>query len=386
MNQLIVQKYGGSSVATATRILRVAANIKQYCLAGNRLVVIVSAMNGETNRLIDLAHEITTTPDKKFLDLMQATGEQVTVGLLGMALTKIGIKSQGLLGLQIPIITTNEFNNARIIKINSQYIFELFNNYQVLIVAGFQGISQQGELTTLGRGGSDATALALAVSLNVDNCQIYTDVVGVYNLDPKQYQNAQVYEQISGIEMLEMASLGAKVLQVRSCELAYRYHCNIQVLSSFDYQHPGTLIMNQSSELENYPIISYTSQKFCNLIKFCSAEINTLLAQLYQIIEIDMLQINFPQVLFCINDKDKTKVLATISKEEKLEIITGLTKISVIGSGFRSNSVLNAKIWQLLEGIKIVAMTHNEISLSILIDQKDEKLCLTKLNAGLSDT
>ena len=248
---LIVQKYGGTSVGTPERIKSLAQRVARFKAQGHQIVVVVSAMSGETNRLIELAKKIQEQPDPRELDVVISTGEQVTIGLVSMALIELGLKAKSYTGAQVKIVTDNAFNKARILSIDEQNIrTDLSNNY-VVVVAGFQGVDENGNITTLGRGGSDTTGVAIAAALRADECQIYTDVDGVYTTDPRLVPEARRLKSITFEEMLEMASLGSKVLQIRSVEFAGKYKVKLRVLSSFmDDPGEGTLITFE--EIDNH--------------------------------------------------------------------------------------------------------------------------------------
>ncbi|MCB1837852.1 MAG: aspartate kinase, partial [Alcanivoracaceae bacterium] len=252
---LIVQKYGGTSVGTVERIEAVAAKVAKFQQQGNQVVVVVSAMSGETNRLIGLAKDITEEPSPREMDVLVSTGEQVTIALLSMALHKQGLDARSYTGAQIPILTDNSHMKARIEKIDEDKMRQDLNAGRVVVVAGFQGVDPDGNITTLGRGGSDTTAVALAAALKADECQIYTDVDGVYTTDPRVVDKARRLDTITFEEMLEMASLGSKVLQIRSVEFAGKYNVPLRVLSSFQ-EGPGTLItVDEEVDMEK-PVIS----------------------------------------------------------------------------------------------------------------------------------
>ncbi|MDP1634922.1 MAG: aspartate kinase, partial [Gallionellaceae bacterium] len=231
---LIVQKYGGTSVGSPERIKSVAQRVAKFKAQGHQVVVVVSAMSGETNRLVRLAHEIQKHPDPRELDVVISTGEQVTIGLLSMALKDIGLKAKSYTGGQIKILTDSAFTKARIVSIDEQNIRADLASDHVVVVAGFQGMDEKGNITTLGRGGSDTTGVAVAAALRADECQIYTDVDGVYTTDPRVVPEARRLKSITFEEMLEMASLGSKVLQIRSVEFAGKYKVKLRVLSSFE--------------------------------------------------------------------------------------------------------------------------------------------------------
>ena len=253
---LIVQKYGGTSVGSSERIKNVAQRVAKYKAQGHQVVVVVSAMSGETNRLIALAKEIQSNPDPRELDVVISTGEQVTIGLLAMALKALGLKAKSYTGSQVKILTDSAFTKARIVSIDEESMRNDLDNGNILIVAGFQGMDEEGNITTLGRGGSDTTGVAIAAALNADECQIYTDVDGVYTTDPRVVPEARRLKRITFEEMLEMASLGSKVLQIRSVEFAGKYKVKLRVLSSFEEEGEGTLITFEENDKMEQAIIS----------------------------------------------------------------------------------------------------------------------------------
>src|SRR5512143_2527827 len=253
---LIVQKYGGTSVGNVERIGKVADKVKGFREQGHDIVVVVSAMSGETNRLIELAKAMDPKPDPRELDVIMATGEQVTIGLLAIALKQRGVDARSYTGAQVRILTDDAFNKARILDIDEHRMRDDLKQGRVVVVAGFQGVDEQGNLTTLGRGGSDTTGVALAAALKADECQIYTDVDGVYTTDPRVVPEARRLERITFEEMLELASLGSKVLQIRSVEFAGKYNVPLRVLSSFDEDGEGTLITFEEDIKMEQPIIS----------------------------------------------------------------------------------------------------------------------------------
>ncbi|HWR78344.1 MAG TPA: aspartate kinase, partial [Thiobacillus sp.] len=253
---LIVQKYGGTSVANVERIRAVAERVAKFKMLGHQVVVVLSAMSGETNRLIALARQIQASPDPRELDMMVSTGEQVTIALLAMALKDLGLKAKSYTGAQVRILTDNAFTKARILSIDEARMRADLDSGHVIVVAGFQGVDEQGNITTLGRGGSDTTGVALAAALKADECQIYTDVDGVYTTDPRIVPEARRLKTITFEEMLEMASLGSKVLQIRSVEFAGKYKVKLRVLSSFQDEGDGTLITFEENNSMEQAIIS----------------------------------------------------------------------------------------------------------------------------------
>ncbi|HQC30068.1 MAG TPA: aspartate kinase, partial [Methylotenera sp.] len=253
---LIVQKYGGTSVANPDRIRNLARRVARYKAMGHQIVVVVSAMSGETNRLISLAKEIMPEPDPRELDVMVSTGEQVTIGMTALALMELGIKARSYTGAQVKILTDDAFTKARILSIDEHHIKKDLDNGHVVVVAGFQGVDANGNITTLGRGGSDTTGVALAAALKADECQIYTDVDGVYTTDPRVVPEARRLDKITFEEMLELASQGSKVLQIRSVEFAGKYKVKLRVLSSFEDEGDGTLITFEEENNMEQPVIS----------------------------------------------------------------------------------------------------------------------------------
>ncbi|MBT9590588.1 MAG: aspartate kinase, partial [Thiobacillus sp.] len=253
---LIVQKYGGTSVANVERIRAVAERVAKFKMLGHQVVVVLSAMSGETNRLIGLAKQIQAQPDPRELDMLVSTGEQVTIALLAMALKDLGLKAKSYTGAQVRILTDDAHTKARILSIDETPMRRDLDSGHVIVVAGFQGVDEHGNITTLGRGGSDTTGVALAAALKADECQIYTDVDGVYTTDPRIVPSARRLKTITFEEMLEMASLGSKVLQIRSVEFAGKYKVKLRVLSSFQEEGDGTLITFEEDEKMEQAIIS----------------------------------------------------------------------------------------------------------------------------------
>ena len=352
---LIVQKYGGTSVGSPERIKNVAKRVARWHARGHQLVVVVSAMSGETNRLIALAKEIQAQPDPRELDVMVSTGEQVTIGLLAMAIKEIGLRVRSYTGAQVKIITDNAYTKARILKIDEDRIRADLNDGCVVVVAGFQGVDEQGNITTLGRGGSDTTGVALAAALSAEECQIYTDVDGVYTTDPRIVPEARRLKTITFEEMLEMASLGSKVLQTRSVEFAGKYKVRLRVLSSFDDEGDGTLITFEEDDSMEQAIISG--------IAFSRDEAKITILGVpdrpgiaYQIlgpvsganIDVDMIVQNvghdgLTDFSFTVHRNDYQKTLKTLEPVAKhiqaRGIVSGdkIAKVSVVGVGMRSH-------------------------------------------------
>ena len=257
---LVVQKYGGTSMGSIERIRNVARRVARTYDEGNDMIVVVSAMSGETNKLVALCNEMCEFPSEREYDVMVATGEQVSIALLAMCLQSMGYKAKSYMGFQVPIITDSAFSKARIEEIDGSKIHEDLKNGTIVVVAGFQGIDREGNLTTLGRGGSDTSAVAVAAALNADVCEIYTDVDGVYTTDPRIVPEASKMDKVSYDEMLEMASLGSKVLQIRSVEFAKKYGVVVHVRSSFN-DNPGTLVMKEDAEMEAVLVSGITYDK-----------------------------------------------------------------------------------------------------------------------------
>jgi aspartate kinase len=397
---LIVQKYGGTSVGTPERIKNVARRVARWKQGNNQLVVVVSAMSGETNRLISLAREIQTHPDPRELDVMVSTGEQVTIALLCMALMDLGLKARSYTGSQVKILTDNSYTKARIVSIDEENLRRDLDAGYVVVVAGFQGVDETGNITTLGRGGSDTTGVALAAALKADECQIYTDVDGVYTTDPRIVPTARRLDTITFEEMLEMASLGSKVLQIRSVEFAGKYRVKLRVLSSFEEQSSGTLITFQESEkMETASIsgIAFTRDE----AKITILGVPDRPGIAYQIlgpvgdanIDVDMIVQNVGQdgltdFSFTVNRPDYQKtlqILKPIALHIKAREVQGddkIAKVSVVGVGMRSHAGIASTAFRTLaeEGINIQMISTSEIKISIVIDEKYMELAVRVLH------
>ena len=397
---LIVQKFGGTSVATTERIKNVAKRIARWKARGNDIIVVPSAMSGETNRLIALAKEISPKPDPRELDVIAATGEQVTIGLLAMALQEEGLKAKSYTGPQVRVLTDSVFTKARILKIDDEKIRKDLDEGYVVIVAGFQGADEAGNITTLGRGGSDTSAVALATALKADECQIYTDVDGVYTTDPRIVPEARKLDTITFEEMLEMASLGSKVLQIRSVEFAGKYKVKLRVLSSFEDECEGTLITVEEEKSMEHPIISG--------IAFSRDEGKLTILGVpdqpgvaYQIlgpiadanIDVDVIIQNVSQdgttdFSFTVNRGDYDKAMALLQKTaEKLKArgVVGdnkTCKVSAVGVGMHSHPGVASKMFGALgaEGINIKMISTSEIKISVVIDEKYLELAVRVLH------
>ncbi len=398
---LIVQKYGGTSVGSPERIQAVARRVAKYKAQGHQVVVVVSAMSGETNRLIDLAKKIQPQPDPRELDVVVSTGEQVTIGLVAMALLELGLKARSFTGGQIRILTDNAFNKARIVSIDEQNIRAALNKGYVAIVAGFQGVDEQGNITTLGRGGSDTTGVAIAAALRADECQIYTDVDGVYTTDPRVVPEARRLKTITFEEMLEMASLGSKVLQIRSVEFAGKYRVKLRVLSSFEEEGEGTLITFEEDEKMEQAIISGIAFNR-DEAKITVRGVPDKPGIAYQIlgpvsdanIDVDMIIQNVgldgtTDFSFTVHRNEFDKALSLLKNQVQANIgareVAGdsrIAKVSVVGVGMRSHVGVASKMFRTLaeEGINIQMISTSEIKISVVIDEKYVELAVRVLH------
>ena len=387
---LIVQKYGGTSVASVERIEAVAEKVIATKNEGNQVVVVVSAMSGETNRLLGMAEEIqdTKTPSGRELDVLVSTGEQVTIALLSMALQKRQCKAVSCTGAQLNIRTDNAFNKARIQDIDGDRLKKLLDEGNVVVVAGFQGIDESGNITTLGRGGSDTTAVALAAAVKADECQIYTDVDGVYTTDPRVEPNARRLDRITFEEMLEMASLGSKVLQIRAVEFAGKYDVPLRVLSSFE-EGPGTLITYEDDSMEDALIsgIAFNRDEAQLTIKEVPDQPGVAAHILGPIsaenIEVDMIVQNVgshdtADFTFTVHRNDYDKALKVL--ENTAEKLGGgkvggdpnIVKLSLVGVGMRSHAGIASRMFKALadEKINILMISTSEIKVSVVIEEK----------------
>jgi aspartate kinase len=348
---LIVQKFGGTSVGSVERIEQVADKVKKFHDAGTDLVVVLSAMSGETNRLIALAKQINDQPVPRELDVIVSTGEQVTIALLAMALIKRGVPAVSYTGNQVRILTDSAHNKARILQIDDQKIRADLKAGRVVVVAGFQGVDEHGNITTLGRGGSDTTGVALAAALKADECQIYTDVDGVYTTDPRVVSQAQRLDKITFEEMLEMASLGSKVLQIRAVEFAGKYNVPLRVLHSFQ-EGPGTLITIDEEESMEQPIIS--------------------------------------GIAFNLHRNDYQAALLVLENTAReigaREVVgdTKIAKVSIVGVGMRSHAGVASRMFESLakESINIQMISTSEIKVSVVIEEKYLELAVRALHTA----
>jgi aspartate kinase len=399
---LIVQKYGGTSVGSPERIKNVASRVARFQAQGHQIVVVVSAMSGETNRLIGLAKEVSGSPSPRELDVVVSTGEQVTIGLLCMALHDIGVKAKSYTGGQVRILTDSAHSKARILNIDDTPILRDLEAGNVVVVAGFQGVDEGGNITTLGRGGSDTTGVALAAAVKADECQIYTDVDGVYTTDPRIVPEARKLDSITFEEMLEMASLGSKVLQIRSVEFAGKYKVKLRVLSSFqdEGEGEGTLITVEEDNQMEQPVISG--------IAFSRDEAKLTVLGVpdkpgiaYQIlgpiadanIDVDMIIQNvghdgMTDFSFTVGRGDLAKAIDTLHGVQEhigarlIESDKSMAKVSIVGVGMRSHPGVASRMFRTLaeEGINIQMISTSEIKISVAIDEKYLELAVRVLH------
>jgi len=402
---LYVQKFGGTSVGSVERIQAVAAKVKKFRDQGHQVVVVASAMSGETNRLVGLAESINEEPSPRELDMLLSTGEQVTVSLLAMALQTLGIDATSYTGAQVGIHTDSAHTRARIQKIDTDEMRGQLDKGQVVVVAGFQGVDDDGNITTLGRGGSDTTAVALAAALKADECQIYTDVDGVYTTDPRVCSRARRLDTITVEEMLELASLGSKVLQIRSVEFAGKYNVPLRVLSSFE-EGPGTLIVAEENALSQHMEEALISGIAFNTNEAKLTVLNTpdipgvaskILSPIADAnIEVDMIIQNASasgeqtDFTFTVAKGDYKKAYRILEEQVLTELggeVKGdldIAKVSLVGVGMRSHSGIASKMFQILsqEGINIRLVSTSEIKISVVIDEKFVELAVRALHTG----
>ena len=399
---LIIQKYGGTSVGSIERIMAVAKKIILAKSQGNDIVVVVSAMSGETNRLVSLAKEISDPPAGREFDVLLSTGEQVTISLLTMALEAQGCPARSYTGGQIPILTDNTHNKARILEIDEKKVNNDLTQGKVVVVAGFQGIDKDNNITTLGRGGSDTTAVALAAALKADECQIYTDVDGVYTTDPRVVPEARRLKQICFEEMLEMASLGSKVLQIRSVEFASKYNVPLRVLSSFE-DGPGTLITMENNKVEKVLISGIAFSRDEAKLTLLGVEDRPgiaayILAPISEAnVEVDMIiqnkgQDNTTDFTFTVHRNDYSKslqILNDLAKDLGVREILGdekIVKISLVGVGMRSHAGIASTMFKTLsdEGINIQMISTSEIKISVVVNEKYLELGVRALHSAFN--
>ncbi len=398
---LIVQKYGGTSVANPERIRNVARRVARYKAMGHQVVVVVSAMSGETNKLINLAKELMAEPDPRELDMIISTGEQVTIGMTALALIELGIKAKSYTGAQVKILTDDAYTKARILDIDQNNLKADLDAGYVCVVAGFQGVDKDGNITTLGRGGSDTTGVALAAALGADECQIYTDVDGVYTTDPRLVPEARRLKSITFEEMLELASQGSKVLQIRSVEFAGKYKVKLRVLSSFEEEGDGTLITFEEEDNMEQPIISGIAFNR-DEAKITVLGVPDKPGIAYQIlgpiadanIDVDMIIQNTgadgtTDFTFTVHKNEMNKALTLLRDKVQGHIgareISGddkIAKVSIVGVGMRSHVGIASQMFRTLaeEGINIQMISTSEIKIAVVVDEKYLELAVRVLH------
>jgi aspartate kinase len=395
---LVVQKYGGTSVADLERIRNVAKRVIKYREEDNDIVVVVSAMSGETDKLLNLANSISKNPDEREIDVLISTGEQVTSALLAITLKEMLCDAVSILGHQAKIITDSSYTKARISRIEKDQIMSEIGKGKVVVVPGFQGVDEKGNITTLGRGGSDTSAVALAAALNADVCEIYTDVDGVYTTDPNICDRARRLDRISYEEMLEMASLGAKVLQIRSVEFAMRYNVPILVKSSFT-DGEGTLVCKEVSDMEKLEVTGVTHNK--NEVKITVSKVPdmpgvaskmfTALSDANIVVDVIVQNVsrdNCTDITFTVARADGRKAFKLMEEmakkisAEKVSLDEDIAKVSIIGLGMRSHAGVASKMFSVLakEGINIEAITTSEIKISCVVEGKYGELAVRALH------
>ncbi|MGZ3456871.1 MAG: aspartate kinase [Archangium sp.] len=397
---LIVQKYGGTSVGDTDRIKNVARRCIAAQAAGHDVVVVVSAMSGETNRLLKLVAQITDRPSEREQDVVVATGEQVSIGLVAMAIHAQGGQATSFLGYQVQIVTDSTFSKARIKRIDAEKIVEALKQKHIVVVAGFQGQDEQGNVTTLGRGGSDTTAVALAAALKADACEIYTDVDGVYTTDPNVCPAARKLDRISYEEMLDLASLGAKVLQIRSVEFAMKYKVPLWVKSSFT-DDPGTLVCEEDKSMENVVVSGIAYEKNEAKISINGVPDKPgVAAKIFGALDAQNIVVDLivqtaskdgrTDLSFTVGKTDLVKARETVERVAR-EIQAGgvetdgdVAKVSIVGVGMRNHSGVAAKMFQVLagEGINIQVISTSEIKVSCLIQSKYTELAVRALHTA----
>jgi aspartate kinase len=398
---LLVQKFGGTSVGTTERIEAVADKVCQFRKDGHDVVVVVSAMSGETNRLIALANDIMEDPVPREMDVLVSTGEQVTIALLSMALQKRGCDARSYTGSQVRILTDSSHTKARIKQIDEQRMREDLEARRVVVVAGFQGIDEHGNITTLGRGGSDTTAVALAAALKADECQIYTDVDGVYTTDPRVVDSARRLDRITFEEMLEMASLGSKVLQIRAVEFAGKYNVPLRVLSSFQ-EGEGTLITFEDENAMEQPVVSGIAFNRDEAKLTISGVPDTPGSALRILKPVSDANIEVDMIVQNVGEDNKTAFTFTVHRNDfkrAQEVLRGISseigagevggdskiaKVSIVGVGMRSHAGVATKMFEALskEGINIQMISTSEIKISVVIDEKYLELAVRALHSA----
>jgi len=399
---LVVQKFGGTSVGSIDRIRNVARRAIATQKAGNRVVLIVSAMSGETNRLLGLAHEVMRVPEAREMDAIAATGEQVSAALTAMAIQAEGGKARSLLGHQVKILTDDAHTKARIKTIEGSKIFETLERGEIAVVAGFQGTDEAGNITTLGRGGSDTSAVAVAAAISADECEIYTDVDGVYTTDPNVCPSARKIDRISYEEMLELASLGAKVLQIRSVEIAMKYGVRVHVRSSFN-DTPGTIVTKEDAALEGVVVSGIAYDKGEARVHVVGVEDKPgVAAELFERIaekniSVDMIVQNVTSeadprasITFTLAKTDLARAKPWIEQIGKslgareVRYDEDVVKVSIVGLGMRSHAGIAAKMFRIMarESINIQAISTSEIKVSCLVAAKYTELAVRALHDG----
>ena len=395
---LVVQKYGGTSMGSVERIRNVAKRVAKTYDAGNDMLIVVSAMSGETNKLVALANEVCEFPDNREYDVLVASGEQVSIALLAMCLKSMGYKAKSYHGWQVPILTDSVFSKARIEEIDDTKMRADLKDGTIVIVAGFQGVDKDGNVTTLGRGGSDTSAVALAAATKADVCEIYTDVDGVYTTDPNICTDARKVDKVSYDEMLELASLGAKVLQIRSVEFAKKYDVDIHVRSSFN-DNPGTMVTKEDKDMEAVLVsgIAYDKNETKIAVMHVpdrpgiAAKILSPLSD--AAISVDMIVQNVSEAgmtdfTFTVTKADFKKALAITQESARevnaKEVVTdeNISKISIVGVGMRSHAGVATKMFETLarEGINIQMISTSEIKISVVVDAKYTELAVRVLH------
>ena len=393
-----VQKFGGTSVGNLDRIQHVARLVEATYKAGHQLVVVLSAMSGETDRLLKLAKELSADPDDREMDVLLSSGERVTIALMAITLKKMGIKARSFTGRQVGIVTDSAHTKARVARVDTERVLAALNEGVVPIVAGFQGINEASDVTTLGRGGSDLTAVVLAAALKADMCVIYTDVDGVYTADPNIVPAARRLEKVSYEEMLELASLGAKVLQTRSVELAAKYQVPVVVKSTFQ-DGPGTLVVKEDADMEQVLVSGVTGDR--NQAKVTVVGVpdqpgiaGKLFGQIAESsINVDMIIQNVSQdsltdISFTVPRADLTRSMSLVQdvakaiKARSVEVNEAIAKVSMVGVGMRSHSGVAAKMFQALsrEGINIMMISTSEIKISCVVEEKYMELAIRTLH------
>ena len=397
---LIVQKFGGTSVGSADRIINVAKKVGEFRDKGNDIIVVVSAMSGETNRLTELAREISSKPKSREIDVLLSTGEQVTIALLAIALASKGYEAVSFTGGQVKILTDDFYTKARIKEIETRSILNEVSSGKIVIVAGFQGVDSRGNITTLGRGGSDTTAVALAAALSADECQIYTDVKGVYTTDPRVVEDAKLLSNITFEEMLELSSLGAKVLQIRAVEFAGKYKVPLRVLSSFE-AGPGTLInVEGGSSMEEPAIAGIAFER--DEAKLNISGVPDIPGIAYKVIgpvseagiEVDVIVQSAGadgsnDISFTVKRAESETAkgildsLASDIKAKKVALDKKVCKVSLVGVGMRSHAGIASRMFKTLanEGINIHLITTSEIKVSVVIEEKYLELAVRSLHS-----